>query len=883
MAPMESSEELPWPRCMSWLLCLSWDEADMDSGRAELSLHVGSAQGAAAAPPPPDASMNLQDDLQAGRPVFFRVDLRSAAHEEGCGTPAAAGQTRAPGDENASDGAATKPSEERRPNREKRSKEEPQLPLGVYMACLSLNKVGHCHPKGRCCCGSSNVTAASSSPPTPRDVGSVKTLRSRCSHTEASNYTLVLKPKAVKPRAAGSAQSVPSASAGVEVERPDVASRPGSTPSQFLGSEEGDLSLRAQRPPYSSPNSPVLFTQVQRQSSSPATCENCQRSRSATVESEWQQRRGERKEKPRRRDRSERCCSEEITALSCGEDADDTAMSRPGCAAKKGSRYSLGSCLGSRGQRAFKTGEHRRRFSLTLPSALLNLFRRRRGSSPSVRNSASQTEPYLGEAVCYGAQASGSPYAVRALPPLPAGCSSVCDRLSAASDAASTTSDESDRRSMDYAASIEKVKDCGWYWGPISGETAERLLSQEPDGSFVVRDSSDEHYIFSLTFKLNGLVRHVRIEHDQGGKYSKEGITVMVVTNVLGTEKLPLLVIGKAKNLRCFNWMKKLSVGDQKVQLVVISKTKDSRSFQDPEQLPLWYSSSTKAWITQCLFEDYLHRLYRVVEHQNVDNCGAHGKVEKLKAMRLEFLLPNTTSVLQQMDQGVIQNIKVLHRALLLRHTVLCLDNEKRYSPDLLSMINMFTVAWKAVKPVSIAHCFKHAGFCASEEPVTDDARPDHQEAEDGATALDVGERLFADLRNRWMDIPGATTFHEFADVDTALIRNFSFGCLQKFQSHTIVDFIENAVEHSRSGRYLFFLHRRPILGPMRVQLLHPVSRFKQVQSLQHLCRTTLRLHNTPHYYSEELADLAHPAFASHAFPATLVRDQSLEALFHQS
>lgn len=644
---MESCEGLPWPRCMSWLLCLSWDEADMDSGRAELSLHVGSAQGAAAAPPPPDTSMNLQDDLQAGRPVFFRVDLRSAAHEEGCGTPAAAGQTRAPGDENASDGAATKPSEERRPNRERRSKEEPQLPLGVYMACLSLNKVGHCHPKGRCCCGSSNVTAASSSPPTPRDVGSVKTLRSRCSHTEASNYTLVLKPKAVKPRAAGSAQSVPSASAGVEVERPDVASRPGSTPSQFLGSEEGDLSLRAQRPPYSSPNSPVLFTQVQRQSSSPATCENCQRSRSATVESEWQQRRGERKEKPRRRDRSERCCSEEITALSCGEDADDSAMSRPGCAAKKGSRYSLGSCLGSRGQRAFKTGEHRRRFSLTLPSALLNLFRRRRGSSPSVRNSASQTEPYLGEAVCYGAQASGSPYAVRALPPLPAGCSSVCDRLSAASDAASTTSDESDRRSMDYAASIEKVKDCGWYWGPISGETAERLLSQEPDGSFVVRDSSDEHYIFSLTFKLNGLVRHVRIEHDQG---------------------------------------------------------------------------------------------------------------------------------------------------------------------------------------------------------------------------------------------------------------NFSFGCLQKFQSHTIVDFIENAVEHSRSGRYLFFLHRRPILGPMRVQLLHPVSRFKQVQSLQHLCRFSIlksirrdlidslplpaRLRaylNTPHYYSEELADLAHPAFASHAFPATLVRDQSLEALFHQS
>lgn len=102
---------------------------------------------------------------------------------------------------------------------------------------------------------------------------------------------------------------------------------------------------------------------------------------------------------------------------------------------------------------------------------------------------------------------------------------------------------------------------------------------------------------------------------------------------------------------------------------------------------------------------------------------------------------------------------------------------------------------------------------------------------------------------------------------------NFSFGSCTKFKSHTIVDFIENAVEHSRSGRYLFFLHRRPVLGPMRVQLLHPVSRFKQVQSLQHMCRfvilkmvrrdliPTLPLPrrlidylSTPHYYSEQLA-----------------------------
>lgn len=70
----------------------------------------------------------------------------------------------------------------------------------------------------------------------------------------------------------------------------------------------------------------------------------------------------------------------------------------------------------------------------------------------------------------------------------------------------------------------------------------------------------------------------------------------------------------------------------------------------------------------------------------------------------------------------------------------------------------------------------------------------------------------------------------------------FSFGsCAQQikcsYKSRTIKEFIENAVEHSRSGRYLFFLHRRPEHGPMRVQLLNPVSRFKHIQSLQHMCR----------------------------------------------
>ncbi|CAO1419390.1 unnamed protein product [Diamesa tonsa] len=104
----------------------------------------------------------------------------------------------------------------------------------------------------------------------------------------------------------------------------------------------------------------------------------------------------------------------------------------------------------------------------------------------------------------------------RALPPLPAGLYDREDVIEPNEASNSPIMDKKRENTMDFAANIEKVREYGWYWGPLSSDGAEKILSNEPDGSFIVRDSSDLNYIFSLTFKLNGCVRHVRIEQDQG-------------------------------------------------------------------------------------------------------------------------------------------------------------------------------------------------------------------------------------------------------------------------------------------------------------------------------------------------------------------------------
>lgn len=136
-------------------------------------------------------------------------------------------------------------------------------------------------------------------------------------------------------------------------------------------------------------------------------------------------------------------------------------------------------------------------------------------------------------------------------------------------------------------------------------------------------------------------------EKCHGGKRSKERLTLMVAANMSGTEKLPLLVIGKFENPRCFKGI---------------------------ESLPVIYRANKKAWMVSFIFEEWLRNLDRRFLREKrkvllfVDNCAAHPKVLNLKSITLNFLPPNTTSLLQPMDQGIINNLKIKYRQRLIKY-----------------------------------------------------------------------------------------------------------------------------------------------------------------------------------------------------------------------
>ncbi|XP_076066620.1 uncharacterized protein LOC143039988 [Oratosquilla oratoria] len=53
---------------------------------------------------------------------------------------------------------------------------------------------------------------------------------------------------------------------------------------------------------------------------------------------------------------------------------------------------------------------------------------------------------------------------------------------------------------------------CGFYWGKMDRYEAERLLDNRPEGTFLLRDSAQEEYLFSVSFRRYGRSLHARIE-----------------------------------------------------------------------------------------------------------------------------------------------------------------------------------------------------------------------------------------------------------------------------------------------------------------------------------------------------------------------------------
>lgn len=168
----------------------------------------------------------------------------------------------------------------------------------------------------------------------------------------------------------------------------------------------------------------------------------------------------------------------------------------------------------------------------------------------------------------------------------------------------------------------------------------------------------------------------------KGYKKGKDRLTIMACSNASGKHKIPLLIIGKSKNPRALKNVKRGS-------------------------LPVVYSSQKSAWMVsdifkQWFFENFVPSVKKYLKNCGlpnkavllIDNAPSHPSVNELVKddISVKFLPPNVTSLVQPMDQGVLEKIKKVYKRQMLSQLVE--DEGEHGVVEVLKSFNVKTVIY---------------------------------------------------------------------------------------------------------------------------------------------------------------------------------------------
>jgi hypothetical protein len=211
-----------------------------------------------------------------------------------------------------------------------------------------------------------------------------------------------------------------------------------------------------------------------------------------------------------------------------------------------------------------------------------------------------------------------------------------------------------------------------------------------------------------------------------------------------GTDKLPLLAIGKSKKPRCFSGIR---------------------------TLPCQYEANPKAWMNGELFTKWVERLDRRFRTRGkkialvIDNAPSHPRV-KTTNVEIVFLPPNTTAASQPMDQGIIKNLKERYKRQAVMKKLTAMDAGKDMPTiTVADALFMARRAWDEVTPTTIQRCFRHCKF------IPPDVMP-RDEEEDDEDSLPLAE-LMRRMQQKGQEVCTADEYLS-ADASVATCHNLT-------------------------------------------------------------------------------------------------------------
>ena len=275
------------------------------------------------------------------------------------------------------------------------------------------------------------------------------------------------------------------------------------------------------------------------------------------------------------------------------------------------------------------------------------------------------------------------------------------------------------------------ARESGWRSKALHGEAGGVDVAEVEPQMAAIRakiKQFDPNYVYNmdetgLFFKVlpnRSYVKQEDVKTVRGTKLmkAKDRVTLYVTTNATGTDKVPLSLIGKSKNPRCFR-----------------NKT-----------LKLKYYNQAKAWSDSKVFKKWWEafRLY-IRSRTNrkclliMDNCGPHGTelVDPGGQIEVIFLPPNVTSVYQPMDAGVIAMLKKNYRyRLLMRMFDIFEERQDRreaakaakmaagtmglnegYAPHVFDVIEILYEVWNEIPASKIKKCWVKSTLVSFDPP----------------------------------------------------------------------------------------------------------------------------------------------------------------------
>lgn len=220
-------------------------------------------------------------------------------------------------------------------------------------------------------------------------------------------------------------------------------------------------------------------------------------------------------------------------------------------------------------------------------------------------------------------------------------------------------------------------------------------------------------------------------------KKAKDRVTILACANAAGTCRIPLLLINKSKKPRCFKHM-------------------------DMENLPVHYAAQSKSWMDSKLFSEwfndrFLPAVRKFCREKSLpekallllDNAPSHPSSASLQSadgkIKTMFLPPNTTAIIQPMDQGVLESCKRRYKKKMTRHVLEQNEVDDCTIPECLKKITLKDVvywvaeAWAEGSESSLGKAWKKL-LPPTDEAV--DAPPADEVTASSSTEGDAGAEM---------------------------------------------------------------------------------------------------------------------------------------------